>query len=149
MCSSGLPPAVVMSKPTEPVDPEKKSIAPGCARDSFGPGAMVTDSTSDFSTSPCSPELRVQPAAAGCATTPYRGPANASSLLRLRLTRTILGAYGSTSTVAPSRPTLKRSEEHTSELQSLRHLVCRLLLEKKWKETGWGLPNSSCTPTCL
>src|SRR5437899_9201112 len=27
-----------------------------------------------------------------------------------------------------------RSEEHTSELQSLRHLVCRLLLEKKkWK----------------
>src|ERR1039458_10760660 len=28
-----------------------------------------------------------------------------------------------------------RSEEHTSELQSLRHLVCRLLLEKK---TGDG-----------
>src|ERR1039458_1517081 len=34
-----------------------------------------------------------------------------------------------------SRP---RSEEHTSELQSLRHLVCRLLLEKKHR-TG-GLP---------
>src|SRR5437899_12161261 len=30
-------------------------------------------------------------------------------------------------TIATSR----RSEEHTSELQSLRHLVCRLLLEKK------------------
>src|ERR1035441_11126856 len=28
---------------------------------------------------------------------------------------------------------LNRSEEHTSELQSLRHLVCRLLLEKKKK----------------
>src|SRR5205814_9102021 len=28
-------------------------------------------------------------------------------------------------------PALRRSEEHTSELQSLRHLVCRLLLEKK------------------
>src|ERR1039458_8949355 len=26
---------------------------------------------------------------------------------------------------------INRSEEHTSELQSLRHLVCRLLLEKK------------------
>src|ERR1035438_10662441 len=26
---------------------------------------------------------------------------------------------------------MPRSEEHTSELQSLRHLVCRLLLEKK------------------
>src|SRR5262247_117965 len=32
---------------------------------------------------------------------------------------------------AMSRP--NRSEEHTSELQSLRHLVCRLLLEKKKK----------------
>src|SRR5437899_7352468 len=30
-------------------------------------------------------------------------------------------------------PDLPRSEEHTSELQSLRHLVCRLLLEKKKK----------------
>src|SRR5437899_10097814 len=32
-----------------------------------------------------------------------------------------------------------RSEEHTSELQSLRHLVCRLLLEKKKKtrSTRW------------
>src|SRR5205814_2696388 len=29
---------------------------------------------------------------------------------------------------------VKRSEEHTSELQSLRHLVCRLLLEKKKKK---------------
>src|SRR5205814_9832009 len=32
---------------------------------------------------------------------------------------------------AKSKP---RSEEHTSELQSLRHLVCRLLLEKKKKQ---------------
>src|ERR1039458_8634111 len=32
---------------------------------------------------------------------------------------------------------MERSEEHTSELQSLRHLVCRLLLEKKkQKEQG-------------
>src|SRR2546425_3351008 len=29
------------------------------------------------------------------------------------------------------QPVLKRSEEHTSELQSLAYLVCRLLLEKK------------------
>src|SRR5436853_4342567 len=32
-----------------------------------------------------------------------------------------------------SRDRGDRSEEHTSELQSLRHLVCRLLLEKKNK----------------
>src|ERR1035441_10814619 len=30
-----------------------------------------------------------------------------------------------------------RSEEHTSELQSLRHLVCRLLLEKKKKKNKY------------
>src|SRR5262245_16362024 len=30
-----------------------------------------------------------------------------------------------------NRRVVRRSEEHTSELQSLRHLVCRLLLEKK------------------
>src|SRR3712207_6891902 len=35
----------------------------------------------------------------------------------------------------PSRrsPTARRSEEHTSELQSRQYLVCRLLLEKKNK----------------
>src|SRR6266404_5782643 len=37
---------------------------------------------------------------------------------------------------APSRPSIarRRSEEHTSELQSLAYLVCRLLLEKKKKK---------------
>src|SRR5437899_7706830 len=33
--------------------------------------------------------------------------------------------------VAPPTTTRDRSEEHTSELQSLRQLVCRLLLENK------------------
>src|SRR5260221_10189396 len=33
------------------------------------------------------------------------------------------------------RGTIKRSEEHTSELQSHSDLVCRLLLEKKKKNT--------------
>src|SRR5438045_4389346 len=33
--------------------------------------------------------------------------------------------------VVYANATILRSEEHTSELQSLRHLVCRLLLEKK------------------
>src|SRR2546422_2245504 len=32
---------------------------------------------------------------------------------------------------AQVEPTVRRSEEHTSELQSRLHLVCRLLLEKK------------------
>src|SRR3712207_9233834 len=35
---------------------------------------------------------------------------------------------------AQTEPLLKRSEEHTSELQSRQYLVCRLLLEKKKKK---------------
>src|ERR1039458_3870958 len=35
---------------------------------------------------------------------------------------------------------VKRSEEHTSELQSLRHLVCRLLLDKLQTRCGPGVP---------
>src|SRR5579863_6840158 len=38
---------------------------------------------------------------------------------------------GTSRPTAPPPPSLQRSEEHTSELQSPVHLVCRLLLEKK------------------
>src|SRR5258705_6201006 len=43
---------------------------------------------------------------------------------------------------------LERSEEHTSELQSLRHLVCRLLLEKK-KTDGYFLDHIEPIPSAL
>src|SRR5438093_7857065 len=39
-----------------------------------------------------------------------------------------------TQLVETARPIMERSEEHTSELQSLTNLVCRLLLEKKKKK---------------
>src|SRR5438309_6479809 len=38
--------------------------------------------------------------------------------------------------VDKDRRSIYRSEEHTSELQSQFHLVCRLLLEKKKKTSG-------------
>src|SRR5262245_62991554 len=42
----------------------------------------------------------------------------------------IIAAYNEERDIAAKlKNTLARSEEHTSELQSLRHLVCRLLLE--------------------
>src|SRR2546425_6910041 len=41
------------------------------------------------------------------------------------------GALGSAVPVRLTPATMVRSEEHTSELQSLAYLVCRLLLEKK------------------
>src|SRR5258708_22611664 len=42
-----------------------------------------------------------------------------------------------------------RSEEHTSELQSPDHLVCRLLLEKKKKTINAKHPNSNDTSLLL
>src|SRR5471030_3434289 len=51
-----------------------------------------------------------------------------TTLFRSWSTNTLGTANG---TFAISIMTALRSEEHTSELQSLRHLVCRLLLEKK------------------
>src|SRR2546422_7886698 len=53
--------------------------------------------------------------------------------------RTLLGRLFSWTTTASNPPPpvyfpVRRSEEHTSELQSRLHLVCRLLLEKKKKE---------------
>src|SRR5262245_62307628 len=54
---------------------------------------------------------------------------------RATATRFALRWRGSAFPIISSRSTSSRarvrSEEHTSELQSLRHLVCRLLLEKK------------------
>src|SRR5690349_18920316 len=47
--------------------------------------------------------------------------------------------------MAPTRPTA-RSEEHTSELQSRRELVCRLLLEKKKSKRDCWHSVSDFTP---
>src|SRR5258705_7064861 len=52
------------------------------------------------------------------------------------LARALVAVYGnngeaSVADLTRSEYFRSRSEEHTSELQSLRHLVCRLLLEKK------------------
>src|SRR3989449_8406245 len=46
----------------------------------------------------------------------------------------------------PSADPQKRSEEHTSELQSRLHLVCRLLLEKKKKQNKPHAPLQSSPP---
>src|SRR2546425_2427940 len=44
---------------------------------------------------------------------------------------------------------LRRSEEHTSELQSLAYLVCRLLLEKKKKTANNPLSSDNTTNMTL
>src|SRR5690606_39694249 len=49
---------------------------------------------------------------------------------------------GKTTTIREIMGFIRRSEEHTSELQSRENLVCRLLLEKKKKNQ---LPGEGCT----
>src|SRR5438874_8400111 len=58
-------------------------------------------------------------------------------------------SYTKAASRSPSAPrssaTVTRSEEHTSELQSRRELVCRLLLEKKKRAPPALLPAPSVT----
>src|SRR5437660_9772855 len=46
------------------------------------------------------------------------------------------------------RGSMKRSEEHTSELQSRGHLVCRLLLVKKKSSGGTQTDDQEPRPLC-
>src|SRR5437016_7411105 len=50
---------------------------------------------------------------------------------------------------APARGKDDRSEEHTSELQSLTNVVCRLLLEKKMSAALDGLCSRSLDLICF
>src|SRR3989449_2525546 len=70
---------------------------------------------------------KVAPAlAAGC--TVVLKPAHETPLTAL-----LLGEIAVAAGLPPGALNVVRSEEHTSELQSRLHLVCRLLLEKKKK----------------
>src|SRR2546422_4325847 len=68
-------------------------------------------------------------------TTLFRSRSASSSLATSRMSRCPTRRARRTSGAGFSASSLARSEEHTSELQSRLHLVCRLLLEKK-KETA-------------
>src|SRR5439155_26114444 len=59
-----------------------------------------------------------------------RGRGEGGRLAARRRPRSLLPAWEGGGNAAPI-PDESRSEEHTSELQSRGHLVCRLLLEKK------------------
>src|SRR5690625_5412574 len=71
-------------------------------------------------------------------TSAKRGSQSASACFILRQRpRRMRDREGPTTTLRVSTaPAAIRSEEHTSELQSRGHLVCRLLLEKKKMKRG-------------
>src|ERR1039458_10648045 len=83
---------------------------------------------------------KVLVAGGGTANNPYAG------LRTAELYDPATGVWSLTAAMNDTRNlhTATRSEENTSELQSLRHLVCRLLLEKKQKKHQI---NISPTPT--
>src|SRR5699024_12232381 len=54
-----------------------------------------------------------------------------TTLFRSKANRLLISTKTNVSLIKPTTITFRRSEEHTSELQSRFDLVCRLLLEKK------------------
>src|SRR5258708_12989174 len=64
----------------------------------------------------------------------------------LDATEPVLRGAADAAVVPPSH---RRSEEHTSELQSPDHLVCRLLLEKKKRLLGASPPTHTPYSTAL
>src|SRR2546422_7847904 len=62
-------------------------------------------------------------------------------------TETVSEAKSATARSGTRSPLKSRSEEHTSELQSRLHLVCRLLLEKKKNETYTPAQNDALCNT--
>src|SRR3712207_7699165 len=67
-------------------------------------------------------------------TAPFFGAVPIVSAAAAAVNRRARAGGGSRPAAPPARPRWRRSEEHTSELQSRQYLVCRLLLEKKKKQ---------------
>src|SRR5439155_13462550 len=124
-------------QPRRPMTTSELSVI-ACFRD-FGRGhangACRSRSTAPVEISALStpPHTRVQ----------YRNPATANPTMLIASTRAWLRSMNASALKRRSRcssasgtvlnDVSQRSEEHTSELQSRGHLVCRLLLEKKKK----------------
>src|SRR5438552_5467286 len=74
---------------------------------------------------------------------PARGPQPRRSLLRDSRPWMVTGGWPAMPFVILLLVAERRSEEHTSELQSPDHLVCRLLLEKKKNDDRSDLRSST------
>src|SRR2546425_7363673 len=79
-------------------------------------------------------------------TTLFRSTATSSLMSPKARLESLEIVFGSTIRAALSA-TAGRSEEHTSELQSLAYLVCRLLLEKKKKKIHPALRSAQIATT--
>src|SRR2546422_4361810 len=80
-------------------------------------------------------------------TTLFRSPSSSNSDAMARKSESSLRTDTRRSSASERRS--GRSEEHTSELQSRLHLVCRLLLEKKKKQRAKQPETTSTQPPCV
>src|SRR2546429_7296372 len=64
----------------------------------------------------------------------FRGEMEGKSRLEVWVNASVVALQSNGDSRRISQVVARRSEEHTSELQSRLHLVCRLLLEKKKKD---------------
>src|SRR6266508_3028087 len=130
------PAAVVVERLLEAVNAHDLEAMVGCFADDYRNEETSGDVNAHTS--------RVVGTTAGAHTLAVDRPRQASAARRtasrgsrrLRTTRHARRAH------PPAWPRRRRSEEHTSELQSRGHLVCRLLLEKKNKNHQHDIPKN-------
>src|SRR5690554_7529054 len=141
-CSAPRPPASSSAMATTPSSSAQKIRCH--TGDCSSPLEVSMSTTSD----PESDEVTKNSTTSSVATVEVTAVSGSSSRNRNSATE-VSAATASDSAVTPS---IARSEEHTSELQSRPHLVCRLLLEKKKKKNNTTLgplynQHSSVVPT--
>src|SRR5256884_1514101 len=153
-----IPSARMGLSPTTPIDATTRECCfPDCAGPSTAMAVPLPNSTSHVTMSPATPE---KPARIGRKSMSRRSGQSGSiqkegNWYVVRYWKDVAGQEkrkrvyericpisgpGKLSASERERKAKERSEEHTSELQSRLHLVCRLLLEKKKEDSYLLLP---------
>src|SRR5689334_10308522 len=117
------------ASPNVQVDPALDRVAVSCTASYYALGSQTWDATTASGAIPNGVYARIVPAPLGNGSTEtfFEVVLNSSN-------KASLFVSGGTFTARVTNAGVNtRSEEHTSELQSQFHLVCRLLLEKKKK----------------
>src|SRR2546425_12308564 len=138
-------PTYIVSGPREPVTSIRNPwTVPAGTLTASGAPTLNVSTLMAFSLGVKQVRVKVLPAASGSAGT-TNGTAFSSTVpggRAVSISKRFTEPSGWGAALAPfTRPdgSVKRSEEHTSELQSLAYLVCRLLLEKKKKKQASSL----------
>src|SRR2546425_4371752 len=125
--ASGWPPVARMPSPLEPRQPAHVSIRPAWAASYGSPrvsGSQIHHRRASGPGGTC----------ARSSHTLLRSPSRSTAIVSARRSRRSPNSACGFVVSPPVDRLDPRSEEHTSELQSLAYLVCRLLLEKKKQE---------------